>query len=70
MFKLYEQFYVYEAKIENHDAEMQKLQNENQTLALELRSKVAESASLALELEEVEIRSTSYFNHLHVSGDK
>ena len=51
-------------KIEELTGEIKKLQNENQALNLKLKSKINETANLNAELEQIEFKSTCYYNHL------
>jgi len=56
--------------VEKNFIKIKDLQNENQTLALELKSRTAETTNLNQELEEVERKSTSYYNHLQIAREE
>ena len=51
-------------EIEELTGEIKKLQNENQTLDLKLKSKINETVNLNAELEQIEFKSTGYYNQL------
>ncbi|XP_057312821.1 protein Spindly-A-like [Hydractinia symbiolongicarpus] len=70
VFQLHEKIFLLEEECEQNNAKIQELQNENQTLSLDLRAKISELSSISKELEEAEKRSTSYFNHLQQAREE
>ena len=65
-FEFEEKQILMEEEIEKLTGEIQKLQNENQSLDLKLKSKINETVNLNAELEQIEFKSTGYYNHLQV----
>lgn len=58
-------FFLEELNTEIND-KLSELQRVNQTLELELSSKKKQCEEMAKETEEIEMRCTTYFNHLQV----
>lgn len=67
-FESEEKIFELEDLVEKNFIKIKDLQNESQALALELKSRRTETTNLKQELEEVERKSTSYYNHLQVGG--
>lgn len=65
-FEFEEKQILMEEEIEKLTGEIKKLQNENQSIDLKLKSKINETVNLNAELEQIEFKSTGYYNHLQV----
>ena len=66
LFSLREQNFILEENISELQQNSSELSTKNQTLVLELTNKIKETEAQRTELEELEMRCTTYFNHLQV----
>ena len=64
--EIQEKCYLLKEALEKKENIIRDFENNNQSLKLVLQTKEKEIDSLRKEMEEAEIQSTSYFNHLQV----
>ena len=69
VFQLREENLILEEKISDIHQKLNEYSTKNQSLKLELNTKSKALSEHVTELEEIEMRCTTYFNHLQVSGE-
>ncbi|XP_066936354.1 protein Spindly-like [Clytia hemisphaerica] len=70
LFSLREQNFILEENISELQQTSSELSTKNQTLVLELTNKIKETDAQRTELEELEMRCTTYFNHLQQAREE